>query len=229
MGVEPPRGIEPRTYALRGACFLAACPLAATMPRAIAQMALAALGFSADPVHEPVHGGSRPPGSRSPGARPPASPHRLTQPPQRQPGRNAAPHPHRDPQGAARRPPRSRPHRPRHRPSDGRPHGSSPPASSSSGASCWQQPATSSGARTGAWHPRGGVPLVQLLATVPNRALHAASDAPHSQYRPSGICWYGHVGSRSGNGGPAGSGAIRYSSGSSRNSSAAFAIEMSPG
>jgi hypothetical protein len=56
---EPPIGIEPMTYALRGACSPAADPLAATMPRASAQMALTALGFCADPVHEPVHGGGR--------------------------------------------------------------------------------------------------------------------------------------------------------------------------
>jgi hypothetical protein len=43
------------TYALRGACSPAAHPLAAPVPRAIAQMALAALGFCGDPVHEPVH------------------------------------------------------------------------------------------------------------------------------------------------------------------------------
>ena len=55
---EPPWRIEPQTYALRGACSPAAHPLAATMPQAIAQIALAALGFCADPVHEPVHGGS---------------------------------------------------------------------------------------------------------------------------------------------------------------------------
>jgi hypothetical protein len=34
------------TYALRGACSPAAHPLAAPVPRAIAQMALAALGFA---------------------------------------------------------------------------------------------------------------------------------------------------------------------------------------
>ena len=53
--MEPPIGIEPMTYALRGACSPPAHPLAATMPQAIAQMALAALGLCADPVHEPVH------------------------------------------------------------------------------------------------------------------------------------------------------------------------------
>ena len=52
---EPPIGIEPMTYALRGARAAAAHALAAPIARAIAQMALAALGLSGDPVHEPVH------------------------------------------------------------------------------------------------------------------------------------------------------------------------------
>jgi hypothetical protein len=43
------------TYGLRGARSLAAHPLAAPIARAIARMALAALGLSRDPVHEPVH------------------------------------------------------------------------------------------------------------------------------------------------------------------------------
>ncbi len=52
---EPPIGIEPMTYALRGARSQAAHALAAPMARAIALMALVALGSSSDPVHEPVH------------------------------------------------------------------------------------------------------------------------------------------------------------------------------
>ena len=63
---EPPIGIEPMTYALRGARAAAAHALAAPIARAIARMALAALGLSGDPVHEPVH------------ARDPASPHPAT-------------------------------------------------------------------------------------------------------------------------------------------------------
>jgi hypothetical protein len=43
------------TYALRGACSLAAHALAALMAPNIALMAPAALGLSGDPVHEPVH------------------------------------------------------------------------------------------------------------------------------------------------------------------------------
>jgi hypothetical protein len=43
------------TYALRGARAAAAHALAAPIARAIAQMALAALGLCGDPVHEPVH------------------------------------------------------------------------------------------------------------------------------------------------------------------------------
>ena len=42
-------------YALRGARSPAAHPLAAPIARLIARMALAALGLSGDPVHEPVH------------------------------------------------------------------------------------------------------------------------------------------------------------------------------
>jgi hypothetical protein len=52
---EPPIEIEPMTYALRGACALTAHALAAPMAPVIALMALAALGLSDDPVHEPVH------------------------------------------------------------------------------------------------------------------------------------------------------------------------------
>ena len=53
--LEPPIGIEPMTYALRGVRAAAAHALAAPIARAIAQMALAALGLSGNPVHEPVH------------------------------------------------------------------------------------------------------------------------------------------------------------------------------
>ena len=53
--VEPPIGIEPMTYALRGACSPASDALAALIARVIARTALAALGLSGDPVHEPVH------------------------------------------------------------------------------------------------------------------------------------------------------------------------------
>ena len=56
---EPPIGIEPMTYALRGARSPAADALAAPMPRAIAQMALSALGFCGDPFHDPFRGRSR--------------------------------------------------------------------------------------------------------------------------------------------------------------------------
>jgi hypothetical protein len=52
---EPPIGIEPMTYALRAARAAAAHALAAPIARAIAWVALAALGLSGDPVHEPVH------------------------------------------------------------------------------------------------------------------------------------------------------------------------------
>jgi hypothetical protein len=43
------------TYALRGTCGLTAHALAAPMAPVIALMALAALGLSGYPVHEPVH------------------------------------------------------------------------------------------------------------------------------------------------------------------------------
>jgi hypothetical protein len=52
---EPPIGIEPMTYALRGACALPVYALAAPIAPTIALTALAALGLSDDPVHEPVH------------------------------------------------------------------------------------------------------------------------------------------------------------------------------
>jgi len=52
---EPPIGIEPMTYALRGSCSLAAYALAAQMVRKIALTALVALGLSTDPFHDPFH------------------------------------------------------------------------------------------------------------------------------------------------------------------------------
>ena len=52
---EPPIGIEPMTYALRGACSPAAHPLAAPIAGIIALTALAALGLSKDWFHEPFH------------------------------------------------------------------------------------------------------------------------------------------------------------------------------
>ena len=57
--VEPPIGIEPMTYALRGARDLAAYTLAAPIAPIIALTALAALGLSGYPVHEPVHARGR--------------------------------------------------------------------------------------------------------------------------------------------------------------------------
>ncbi len=56
---EPPIGIEPMTYALREACEPAAHALAAPIAPVIALTALAALGLSGYPVHEPVHAGGR--------------------------------------------------------------------------------------------------------------------------------------------------------------------------
>jgi len=53
--VEPPIGIEPMTYALREARSRAARTLAAPIARIIALTALAALGLSKDPFHEPFH------------------------------------------------------------------------------------------------------------------------------------------------------------------------------
>jgi hypothetical protein len=53
--MEPPIGIEPMTDALRGTCALPPHALAAPIAPVIALTALAALGFSGDPVHEPVH------------------------------------------------------------------------------------------------------------------------------------------------------------------------------
>jgi hypothetical protein len=52
---EPPIGIEPMTHALRGACALPAYALAAPIGPVVALTALAAVGLSDDPVHEPVH------------------------------------------------------------------------------------------------------------------------------------------------------------------------------
>src|SRR5215468_7987682 len=48
-------GNQPQTYALRGARPRAAHTLAAPIPRIIALTALAALGLSKDPFHEPFH------------------------------------------------------------------------------------------------------------------------------------------------------------------------------
>jgi hypothetical protein len=70
FGVEPPIGIEPMTYALRGARSLSAHALAAPIAGVIARMALTALGLSGDPVHEPVHEPVH--------VRDPASPHPAT-------------------------------------------------------------------------------------------------------------------------------------------------------
>src|SRR5215471_10167286 len=50
-GAGPRPGIEPMTYALRGARSRAAHTLAAPIPRIIALMALAGLGLSKDPFH----------------------------------------------------------------------------------------------------------------------------------------------------------------------------------
>jgi len=52
---EPPIGIEPMTYASRGACSLAPHAFAAPIARAIARAALTVLGLSKDPFHEPFH------------------------------------------------------------------------------------------------------------------------------------------------------------------------------
>jgi hypothetical protein len=53
--MEPPIGIEPMTYALRGACSPASHALAALIARVVALTALTELELSGDPVHEPVH------------------------------------------------------------------------------------------------------------------------------------------------------------------------------
>ena len=59
---EPPIGIEPMTYALRGARARAAHALAAPIAPATALMTPAALELSGESVHESVHG-PRPPSS----------------------------------------------------------------------------------------------------------------------------------------------------------------------
>jgi hypothetical protein len=64
-GVEPPIGIEPMTYASRGACSLPARALPAPIARQIALTALAALGLPGEPFHEPFH--ARGPLSSNPG------------------------------------------------------------------------------------------------------------------------------------------------------------------
>jgi hypothetical protein len=53
--VDPPIGIEPMTYALRGTRDLAAHALTAPIAPDIAMMALATLGIFGNPVHKPVH------------------------------------------------------------------------------------------------------------------------------------------------------------------------------
>jgi hypothetical protein len=55
---EPPIGIEPMTYALRGARAVAAHALAAPIARIIALTAPTTLGLSGTPFHEPFHGRS---------------------------------------------------------------------------------------------------------------------------------------------------------------------------
>jgi len=55
-GTRRDRQSKPASGALRGACSDASHALAAPIARAIALAALAALGLSGDPVHEPVHG-----------------------------------------------------------------------------------------------------------------------------------------------------------------------------
>ena len=52
---EPPIGIEPMTYALRGTRSLTGHALAAALAWIIALTALAALGLSGMPFHEPFH------------------------------------------------------------------------------------------------------------------------------------------------------------------------------
>jgi hypothetical protein len=52
---EPPIGIEPMTYALRVTWSLPAHALAALIAQDIALTALAALGLSTDPFHDPFH------------------------------------------------------------------------------------------------------------------------------------------------------------------------------
>jgi hypothetical protein len=69
---EPPIGIEPMTYALRGACYLSASALPARIARIIALTALAALGLSGEPFYAPFH-------ARSAGARQPATARSLAE------------------------------------------------------------------------------------------------------------------------------------------------------
>jgi hypothetical protein len=52
---EPRIGIEPMTYALRETRSLAVDALAAPIAQEIALTALAALGVSTDPFHDPFH------------------------------------------------------------------------------------------------------------------------------------------------------------------------------
>src|SRR4029077_18146150 len=53
--MEPPIGIEPTTYALREACSPALVAWPARIPRWIAAMALIALGFRGEALHDPFH------------------------------------------------------------------------------------------------------------------------------------------------------------------------------
>jgi hypothetical protein len=53
--MEPPIGIEPMTYALRGARPRVAHALAAPIQPVIALTALGALGLSRETFHEPFH------------------------------------------------------------------------------------------------------------------------------------------------------------------------------
>ena len=52
---EPPIGIEPITYALRGTRAVATHALAAPIARVTALTALTTLGLCRDPFHEPFH------------------------------------------------------------------------------------------------------------------------------------------------------------------------------
>ncbi len=68
--VEPPIGIEPMTYALRGARSLTGHALAAALAWIIALTALAALGLFGMPFHEAFHArGSYPATVRKPHCR----------------------------------------------------------------------------------------------------------------------------------------------------------------
>jgi hypothetical protein len=68
--VEPPIGIEPMTYALRGTCDLTAHAPAALIAPIIALMALTSLGIFGGSVHEPVHAEGSASALRSARARP---------------------------------------------------------------------------------------------------------------------------------------------------------------